>query len=237
MNMILVKPEDVVDSRRVRLTGRIPMHVHHVLRSRAGDVLRAGLVGGAIGTGVVLSVNAEVLELDLTLTEEPPAAVGVTLALAMPRPKCFRRVLQAVTTMGVKRLAVFGSFRVEKSYWETPWLSGPSLDEQVMQGLEQAGDTIPPVITLHHHFKPFVEDELPALALDRRRLAAHPGSTTPCPAAVTGPMCLVVGPEGGFTAYEVELLQQAGFEMVSAGKRILRVEQVVPYLMGRLLPL
>lgn len=237
MNMILIDPVDFYGANRVRLPARKAQHIHRVIRAEIGDVLRVGLLGGRMGTGTILSVDDDAVEMDLALTEPPPAPAGITLALAMPRPKCFRRVLQAIVTVGVKRVAIFGSYRVEKSYWETPWLSHASLQEQVSLALEQSCDTMPPVITLHHQFKPFVEDVLPVLACGARRLAAHPCASLSCPCAVPAPVCLVVGPEGGFTAFEVELLKHAGFEMVSAGKRVLRVEQAVPYLMGRLLPL
>lgn len=222
---------------RVRLSGRKALHIRSVLRAGAGDILRVGLLGGRIGTGAVLSVGDNVVEMELVLSEDPPPPVRVTIALAMPRPKSFRRVLQAITTMGLKRVAIFGAYRVEKSYWETPWLADAAMHEQVLAGLEQAGDTMPPVITVHPLFKPFVEDVLPDLARGTRCLAAHPGSALTCPSGVADPISLVVGPEGGFTVYEAELLKHSGCEMISLGRRILRVEQAVPYLMGRLLPL
>ena len=44
----------------------------------------------------------------------------------------------------------------------------------------------------------------------------------------------MVGPEGGFIPYEVEKLQAAGCEPVSLGARILRVENAISSLLGRL---
>ena len=43
-----------------------------------------------------------------------------------------------------------------------------------------------------------------------------------------------MGPEGGFVDYEVERLVELGFETVDLGPRILRVEPVIPMLVGRL---
>ncbi len=234
MNMIVVESGELSEGRRVRLEGRKALHIHRVLRADVGDVLRVGLIGGRMGTGTVLSVSDSVVEMDLVLNEDPPAAVGITLAVAMPRPKCFRRLIQTIVTLGVKRVALFGAYRVEKSYWESPWLSEESLGEQVCLGLEQAMDTVPPVISQHRYFKPFVEDVLPGLSRGSRRFVAHPGGANACPASVPGPVTLVVGPEGGFTAYELECLAALEFEQVTIGARILRTEQVVPYLLGRL---
>jgi 16S rRNA (uracil1498-N3)-methyltransferase len=44
----------------------------------------------------------------------------------------------------------------------------------------------------------------------------------------------VIGPEGGFIPYEVEHLAAAGCEAVSLGPRILRVENALSTLLGRL---
>jgi RsmE family RNA methyltransferase len=209
-------------------------HVRAVHRAVAGDALRVGVLGGRMGTGVVVRLDDDGLELDVTLDRDPPAALPLVLVLALPRPKVMRRVLQTVAALGVKRLVLLATWRVEKSYWESPLLAPAALREQLVLGLEQGCDTILPTVTLHRRFKPFVEDELPALAAASRCLLAHPPAAAECPRAVQGAVTLAIGPEGGFTEYELGALAAQGFTAVSIGPRVLRVEQVVPALVGRL---
>jgi len=235
MNLILLYPEDFVSEGVVLLAGRRADHVREVHQAGIGRRLRVGLLGGKIGEGVVKALGGDSITLDVCLTEDPPPPLPVVLLLAMPRPKCFRRVIQCVTTMGVKRIALFGAYRVEKNYWQSPWLEAGSLREQMVLGLEQARDTVLPEITLHPLFKPFVEDDLPALTRGMHCRVAHPGDVTAMPVAGGSPIALALGPEGGFTGYELEFLLTHRFQQVSLGPRILRTEQAVPALLGRFL--
>jgi RsmE family RNA methyltransferase len=146
----------------------------------------------------------------------------------------FRRTLQTCATLGVKELWLINSYKVEKSFWQTPWLQQPALRDNLVLGLEQARDTLMPRVHIRKLFKPFVEDELPALLAGKQALVAHPGSAQPCPVHLQGPAVLCIGPEGGFTDYEVDKLQQAGCQAVHLGQRILRVETAVPVLVSRL---
>ena len=235
MNLIVLHPYDFIGEDEVRLTGRRADHVRMVHRAVPGEALRVGVLNGKMGTGVVRNPDGTDLTMSVTLSVDPPAPVPVTLLLSMPRPKVFRRVIQCATSLGIKRIALFGAFRVEKSYWQSPWLAPDELRNQIILGLEQACDTVLPEVTLHPHFKPFVEDEIPQLTKGTRRLVAHPGRGGVCPSAIPDPVSLAIGPEGGFTDYEIERLVGAGFEPVTLGVRILRTEQAVPAFLGRLL--
>jgi RsmE family RNA methyltransferase len=237
VNTLLLAPQeiDAPHGGRVRLADdRRVAHVRTVHRAALGDRLRVGVLGGRLGSGVVVALTETALELDVVLDRDPPPPVPLVLVLALPRPKVMRRVLQTVATLGVKRLCLTAAWRVEKSYWESPILDAAALRDQLVLGLEQACDTVLPTVTLHRRFKPFVEDELPALAGGRLGLVAHPAATRPCPRAVDGPVALAIGPEGGFTDYELGALAAQGLAAVSIGPRVLRVEQVVPALVGRL---
>ena len=217
----------LVDDRRVA-------HVRAVHRATVGATLRVGVVGGRLGTATVVGLDEAALELRVVLDREPPPPLPLLLVLALPRPKVVRRVLQAVATLGVARLCLVAAWRVEKSYWESPLLDAAAVRHELVLGLEQAGDTRLPEVTLHRRFKPFVEDELPALAAGTHALVAHPHATAPCPRAVAERVTLAIGPEGGFTEYEIGALAAQGFAAVSLGPRVLRVEQAIPALVGRL---
>ncbi len=237
MNTLLLEPDELAAARAgtVRLTDdRRVAHVRAVHRAGVGDTLRVGVLGGRLGTATVARLDAGGLALRVVLDRDPPPPVPLTLVLALPRPKVVRRVLQAIATLGVKRVCLVAAWRVEKSYWESPLLTADAVRAELVLGLEQAGDTTLPTVTLHRRFKPFVEDELTAIAAGSQGLVAHPGAPDPCPRAVAVPVTLAVGPEGGFTEYEIDALARQAFRPVSIGPRVLRVEQAVPALVGRL---
>ncbi|WIF67197.1 16S rRNA (uracil(1498)-N(3))-methyltransferase [Metapseudomonas otitidis] len=234
MNLLLLEEGDFVAPGHALLRGRRLKHLHDVHRAEAGDSLRVGLLGGAMGEGRLTVLEADHAELQVSLDQPPPAKLPLTLLLALPRPKMLRRVLQTVATMGVPRLVLLNSYRVEKSFWQTPFLEPAAIREQLILGLEQGRDTMLPEVVIEKRFKPFVEDRLPTLVAGTRALVGHPGPWPDCPRAVEGPVTLAIGPEGGWIPYEVEKLQATGFEAVQLGERILRVETAVTALLARL---
>jgi 16S rRNA (uracil1498-N3)-methyltransferase len=234
LNLIILFQDDFIDNSRVRLEGRRLKHVLEVHRAAIEEELCVGLADGRIGTGKITSLGLSSLEMDVTLDRLPPFALPVTLILALPRPKVLRRVIRTIAAMGVKRLVLLNAFRVEKSYWSSPALRPDMLREQLINGLEQARDTIFPEVLIRPLFKPFVEDELPSISADSIALVAHPSADAVCPRAVNCPVTLAIGPEGGFISYEIEMFSAAGFTAFSCGERILHVESAVPALLARL---
>ena len=133
-----------------------------------------------------------------------------------------RRILAAVASMGVKRLVLINSARVEKSYFDSPLVAAPAIDEQLRLGLSQARDTILPHVIVERRFRPFVEDQVRALwPAPNRCFVAHPEADgnlrAALPAPTADPMVLAIGPEGGWVPFELELLEAHGFQRLSAG--------------------
>lgn len=239
MNLILLASNEVSgsevllppDDRRAR-------HLTRVIRPEDGESLRVGVINGRMGSAIVHPAEAGGWRLtSLHLDSDPPGPLPLTLVMAMPRPKAFRRIFQGLTALGVKSLYLINTYRVEKSYWQTPWLESEALRENALLGLEQAQDTVLPEIHVRKRFKPFVEDELPGLIQARGTgfvAHPHPPEDPGLQPEHGQAMVLAVGPEGGFIPYEVDKLIQAGCAPLSLGPRILRVETALPTLIGKL---
>lgn len=234
MNLLLFTADDRTDDGHIRISGRRLQHLKQVLGADSGDTVRIGELGGLMGEGTVLEIDSQNALLSTRLDSAPPEKLPLEIVLALPRPKMLRRILRTVAEYGIPRLHLINSYRVEKSYWQTPVLARKQVQSYLLQGLEQSRDTVLPEVVCHRLFKPFVEDLLPGLIADRRALLAHPGDYPPCPRDLHEPTVLVIGPEGGFIPYEVDKLGDAGCQAVSLGPRILRVETALTSLLGRL---
>jgi RsmE family RNA methyltransferase len=237
VNLLLLAPAELSADRTVRLEGRRATHVLEVLRPSPGDRLAVGVRGGRMGSGIVRAAGASEVVLEVELDREPPPRAPLDLLVALPRPKILRRVLQCAASLGVGRLVLVGSFRVEKSYWGSPLLAPEAMDAQLALGLEQGKDTIAPEVLVRRLFKPFVEDELDAAFAGAHRLLAHPVAAAPLSALAPAARraALAIGPEGGWTAYEAARLEERGFVPFTLGERILRVDAAVPFAAGAVL--
>lgn len=237
MNLVLLQPDDL-DGGVATLRGRRARHVCEVHRAVVGDTLAVGLVDDLLGEGTVLSVSPEEVRLQVHLARRPPSPPGIDLLLALPRPKVLRRLLAAVSSLGVKRVVLVNAARVEKSYFDSPLLRPEAMREQLLLGLEQARDTVEPQVLVRPRLRPFAEDELPGLWADAKKLLAHPTSARrpeACDVGRAGERAVVaIGPEGGWVPFEVELLERLGFQGFTLGERILRVDTAVPAVLAQL---
>ena len=239
MNLLLLEDSDFDPAAgpgvRAVVRGERLRHVRKVLRAKIGDTLEVARLGCGIGRGRIVELDRERVVLELgPLDREPPAPLPVTLVLALPRPRFVGRILQAATAIGVKRILLVRTERVEKSYWQSSVMRPESLRRHLMLGLAQARDTVLPAVECLSGRRELIET-LPELVRDHEQiLVADAAGAEPCPLGVDGPTALLVGPEGGFLDAELDRFTAAGTRMVSLGPRALRVEQAVVALLSRL---
>lgn len=235
MNVILLPQENLTADRALICDKGQLEHIRSVLGAGIGDTLKIGQLHGKLGTGVITAMTQTHIELgEVALSRQPPKKLGVTVLLALPRPKVLRRLMMDMAAIGVDKIVLMNSYRTDKSYWGSPLLS--RIDEFVLEGLAQGVDTVPPQVALAKRFKIFAEDELPVLLVDGTGIVAHPYAARSFGEVVRAdglPKVLAIGAEGGFIDYEIGLLERIGMTAASVGTRILRTESAVNALLGR----
>lgn len=226
MNIILLEQADWLSHDQVALNDRRYIHLRDILKTDIGAMVKVGMLNGDVGTGEVTSIDNHGARLRVTLDQAPPPRHPSDIVLSLPRPKMLRRVLRTVAEMGVNTLHLVNSARVEKSYWQSPLLEPERIDAALRAGLERSADTRLPSVHLHPLFRPFVEDQLPDLMRNRGCWIAHPGAAHSLADQASGGI-VMLGPEGGFVPFEVELAQAQGARPVHIGARILSVDTAV----------
>ncbi|MCC7381147.1 MAG: 16S rRNA (uracil(1498)-N(3))-methyltransferase [Deltaproteobacteria bacterium] len=227
MNLLLLEPSEGQAERFV-VHGRRARHVREVLRKGPGDRIRVGLLEGPIGEAEIAALGADRLELICHFTGEAPPRPKLDLILAVPRPKSLAKLLPEIATLGVDRLILLRTWRVEKPYLSVDLLRPERYRPLLHEGMMQGRTTREPTLTVEPLFKPFIEDRAPALAGEASvRVLAHPSAGRSLAALRAPPdarVALVIGPEGGLIPYEVHAFEALGFIAIELGPRPLRVE-------------
>lgn len=208
-------------------------HALDVLHAVPGSTVKLGRLGGErYDSATVLETDAAATRVRLALGEATPplSRPGIDLLLAVPRPKCMRRLWPQLSALGVGRIYLTAAEKVEKDYWGSSFLKPEVYEPLIVDGLMQSGDTIPPEVEIHRRLKPLLEDVLAQRYAGGRAVFFHPcdarADATPAPGA-DAPLLLAIGPEGGWSDYECAMFDRLGFVRRSLGPRILRTDTAV----------
>ncbi len=233
MSRFFVTPEAVGETR-IRLTNPDDLHhMLHVLRLRPGEEID-------ISDGVAWEyrcalrmlrpelAEAEILDRQ-AFAREP--VLDVTLYQGIPRQGKMETIIQKGVELGVSRIVpVFtarsvaaDSGRTEKKLLRWQRVA----DESVKQCRRGKIPEIGPMLAFADMAKqldgfdcvlfPYEQEEKRTIKRVLRYLPSRPRS-----------LCLIIGPEGGFSRREAETLEEAGALCVSLGKTILRTETAGP---------
>jgi 16S rRNA (uracil1498-N3)-methyltransferase len=231
VNLIVLEPDEIGADGAVQLLGPRAIHLLSVLKVTPGQTVRLGVLNGPCGTGTVTAVGADAVGLSCGFDSASPTRPAIDLLLAVPRPKVMRRLWAQLAALGVGRVILTNAERVERPYFDTHMLDPACYRPLLIEGLQQARDTLLPEVTIHRRFRILIEDELDALCGPTMRLVAHPRAKARVEDVVrrhTGPenprVLLAVGPEGGWNEFELRLLEARGFASVSMGPRTLRTD-------------
>lgn len=207
-----------------RVNGSTRRHLADSLRVRAGERFLATDGDGHEFLLEATTVTKSELVADLVeFRRQPAAQVGVTLAIAPPKGSRMETALEKATEVGVQRIVPLkADHAVVKSR------DGSSKTDRwgrvLQSATAQSGRLFVPELTPSVKAHRFVEDE-PGVHL----IAHLSGDAVPIEDALAAiespsPIHVLIGPEGGFSAREVDRAGRAGATLVSLGPNRLRTE-------------
>jgi 16S rRNA (uracil1498-N3)-methyltransferase len=200
-----------------------------VLRGRTGD--RVHVIDSA---GSAFAASLEVADGAVTATLAEPiergtreTAVRLTLAQAIPKGQKMDLIVEKATELGVAAIVPLRSDRVVGE--RTGEHKVERWQRLAKTAAQQCGRNVIPSVApiaswdeLIATFEAYDRVYVPWELADVRPLRETFDADAP---AITSAL-FVVGPEGGFSAHEVERVVKAGAVVVSLGARILRTETV-----------
>lgn len=226
MNVILIDAGELDDLGRASIDGGRAAHIVSVLKAAAGDTIRIGLVDGPFGLGTIVAVENHAVRLHCTFESAVPPRPAVDLLLALPRPKVLRRLWAQLAALGVGRIMLTNAERVERNYFDTHVVTAECYRPLLIEGLQQARDTRLPLVSVHRQFRVLVEDHVAELSDASVHLVADPRASASIAAVLRQQaatrVLLAIGPEGGWNAFELSLLETHGFRSITMGSRTLR---------------
>ena len=201
-------------------------YLSRVLRLRNGDMVNVfNGNDGEFGASVVsLGKNSAVVRVDIAIETAPESALKVNIVQGISRGERMDFVVQKATELGVKRISpVFTEYGVVRLDDDRARKRRDHWDSVATSACEQSGRIRPPLIDAPMDLNAWFGAGAKESDTD---LILRPGAAAALVslAAPVTKVCLLIGPEGGFSEKEYDDAEIAGFTAVSIGPRILRTE-------------
>lgn len=220
-------PPDQIDGDTAKLTGDELRHARLTLRLGTGDMVRIVDGEGRSWEGSILSMNKEASDLSLTrqILELTPG-FNLTVAMGIVQGERFDWAIQKGTELGVSSFLPLITERTEIKI-KGRWKRLPRFERIITSACKQSGRARFPTIS-----EPVLLDELETGPYDLSLVFWEEEGVRHLKEVVSEidrpESCLmIIGPVGGLTVREVELLKGKGCIVAGMGSRILRTETAV----------
>ncbi len=201
-------------------------YLGRVLRLRVGDNLSVFDGEGSEFTATITAIGkaSATLRVDEKTAVRSESPLRIHLVQGISRGERMDIVVQKATELGVKRLTpVLTEFGVVKLDAMRAEKRREHWQKVATSACEQSGRVRLPLIDTPIPLKSWFGSKPKQVDSE---IILRPGATTPL-AEIDSPatkVCMLIGPEGGFSDTEFEDAEIAGFRPVSLGPRVLRTE-------------
>ncbi|MGI6679953.1 MAG: RsmE family RNA methyltransferase [Bdellovibrionota bacterium] len=236
MNFLLLEKEELNSDKSLGIIKKDRLCIisdRYVLEK--GKELNIGIIGGRRGRGIIEKISSDGLYINTKLDKEPLEKKDLTLIVSVCRPQTNKKVLHIGVGLGLKKIIFLRGENVPKSYIQSNSLSKENIRKECLLAMAQTGDTIFPKIEIYNSiyecmkFEDFSSNALSNIVADTNCSEELNRKNFP---NLLDVKVIAIGPESGWSEKEIEYFHSKNFKSVGLGKRILRVEIALSYLIG-----
>ena len=213
---------DTFTDSTASLTGDQALHLARVLRAQPGRIFDV-VANGFLRRATVVNVTESEVTFALGEELETEAALPVHLLLAIIKFDHYEWGLEKLTELGAARITPVIARRTEKHLAHAAAKRVERWRRIALEAAKQSRRS-----DLPHVDDPLsLKQALTQVNAPAKLLLAETEQENPLAAAlkdVTGEIALAIGPEGGWTAEEMKLFSESGWQHITLGPRILRAE-------------
>jgi 16S rRNA (uracil1498-N3)-methyltransferase len=203
------------------LTGEQALHLARVLRAQSGQVFDV-VANGFLRRAEVTNVSEQEVVFALHEELEAEAALPVHLLLAVIKFDHYEWGIEKSTELGAARITPVIARRTEKHLAQAAAKRVERWRRIAREASQQSRRSDIPEVDDPQPLKA----ALASVQAQRKLLLAETEQENTLAAALHdgGTVAFAVGPEGGWTAEEMKLFSESGWQHVTLGPRILRAE-------------
>jgi len=223
---------DLGPDREVAISGGDARHIASVLRMQPGDRIVLFNASGDAWEAVIARCHKKGVVATTVQPAELPStqksAVSVTIAQSMLKDRKMDVLVRQLTELGIHRwIPVFTERSVARPDNRRMESRRARWQKITQEALKQCGRIKPMEIQAAMAFEAFLAagrgNSLRVMFWEEESTGGLADLVLPATEGVSR-VTVLIGPEGGFTAVEAGLAQEAGFVTTSLGPRILKAE-------------
>ena len=210
------------------LTGKDFHYLAHVRRLAPGDSIPAGTADGSRFAMTVRERSRDRLSVALLPMADDdrntPPLPAMTLAQAVVKPAAMDLIVRQATELGVAGIVPVLTERSVPAAHAQP--RGPRWERIARSASQQSGRRLLPSIEAPRRLPEILQAVPDAAGMLVFQPPQHGGADVELPATLhpAEPVWLLLGPEGGFSAAELDRIDGAGFRRCALGATVLRAE-------------
>jgi len=215
-------PNLKANSTEFIIQGQEFKHIVKSMRKEIGDKIRITNGGGTLFTGEITSINETKLHIKIITQERiDKSKPRISLAFSLLK-KQNKLIIEKCSELGIFEFYPFVSSRTVKKNFSEKLRS--KLERVAIAAMKQSGSVYLPQVNPISGFTDLLtiinQNYKPILAWENNK--SH--FLDEALAETQTDVCLIIGPEGGFTAEEITYSKNFSAEIVSLGNHVLRAE-------------